>query len=147
MRKYNNRANLLTMTKRIFFPPNLYHFCRYFENHFSGKDGYCPIIKSSLTWMLNYCLPSLYKALTKRTQLPLILPFRETCDFSFSIYRQSAERKHFRRSSGENLWLVYKTAGGTMLIQRTEFKTWTRLFAFHVALILTGTVWIELFSL
>ena len=31
--------------------------------------------------------------------------------------------------------------------QRFEFKSWTRLFAFHIALIPLGKVWIQLFSL
>ena len=30
---------------------------------------------------------------------------------------------------------------------RTEFKSWTRLFAFHIALITLGKVWIQLFFL
>ena len=32
-------------------------------------------------------------------------------------------------------------------IQRHEFKSWTRVFAFHIALIPLGKVWIQLFSL
>ena len=32
-------------------------------------------------------------------------------------------------------------------IQRHEFKSWTRLIAFHIALIPLGKVWIQLFSL
>ena len=32
-------------------------------------------------------------------------------------------------------------------IRRYEFKSWTRLIAFHIALILLGKVWIRLFSL
>ena len=31
--------------------------------------------------------------------------------------------------------------------RRHEFKSWTRLIAFHIALILLGKVWIQLFSL
>ena len=31
--------------------------------------------------------------------------------------------------------------------RRQEFKSWTRLIAFHIALILSGKVWIHLFSL
>ena len=31
--------------------------------------------------------------------------------------------------------------------QRHEFKSWTRMIAFHIALILLGKVWIQLFSL
>ena len=44
-------------------------------------------------------------------------------------------------------------ARGVMVIvvvkwtRRHEFKSWTRLIAFHIALILLGKVWIQLFSL
>ena len=45
----------------------------------------------------------------------------------------------------QNLWCnCYRRRKWT---QRHEFKSWTRLIAFHIALIPLGKVWIQLFSL
>ena len=52
----------------------------------------------------------------------------------------------------EELHPSYWGAPGVMVIvveewtRRHEFKSWTRLIAFHIALILLGKVWIQLFS-
>ena len=55
--------------------------------------------------------------------------------------KQPISAAHFRRCPWYNGYRRRK------LTRRHEFKSWTRLIAFHIALIPLGKVWIQLFSL
>ena len=62
-------------------------------------------------------------------------------------------QKLVNRNGKKNNCIIFQDFGGARVdykgkwTQQHEFKSWTRLIAFHIALIPLGKVWIKLFSL
>ena len=59
---------------------------------------------------------------------------------------QKKKKKKQQKKKKRSYTSVCGGARGVMIIV-VEFKSWTRLIAFHIALIPLGKVWIQLFSL
>ena len=118
--------------------PYIQNICREVIKSWISVGIYCLILTSMLTnlkavvWMVSICppnfnspihFPSLWKPLQAHQHQLVLL--------SFSCLWRCPWCNGYRRRK----WT------------RRHFKSWTRMIAFHIALIPLGKVWIQLFSL
>ena len=102
-------------------------------------------LKSSAALRLSACTPLMIQQIVRICEVMewfLCKPFWFFLDFSRFWVRYDWEIGHYQ------LWRCPWCNGYRLRkwTRRHEFKSWTRLIAFHIALIPLGKVWIQLFS-
>ena len=121
--------------------------------HETASDGKFPVVDLWRLWST-----PLQALLQGSLWLRIIVPVRDPSMAQIDLFKNyshsiepRAKKNHQMNNNTKNINI--KVQGGARgyrrrkWTQRHEFKSWTRLIAFHMALILLGKVWIQLFSL